>query len=80
MSQVEKKERWITYHLLTYWVAAPGSTVVGSLTTGVNGFAGSIDPGGKVRFSLFFDILAIGKNRGNIVEKTRKIQICMLVS
>jgi hypothetical protein len=48
------------------------STWTGTVATGVTGGAGSIEPGGNVKFNLFLDMLSTKYKAGRVVVSSSK--------
>jgi len=59
-------------NIMTYSGTTGTSTWTGTGATGVTGGAGSIDPGGKVKFNLFLDMLSTKYKAGRVAVSTSK--------
>lgn len=59
-------------NIMTYSGTTGASTWTGTDATGVTGGAGSIEPGGKVKFNLFLDMLSTKYKAGRVVVSSSK--------
>lgn len=65
-------------YIMTYPDTTGASTGTGTGAIGVTGGAGSIEPGGKVKFNLFLDMLSTKYRAGRVVVSTSKSVLKLL--